>query len=129
MPRLVRFFVSQETDAALIDQDGFFDAAAAAFFHGGIIREMFVDQIADRQTDQRPVPVADFHGMERNLRDNAVDTLGLHCDPVTDLDQMVGIDLHTGNEGMDRMLKKENQNRGDRTQAGKEIDRAFPEQY
>ena len=77
----------------------YLDAAAADFLHGGIVYERLVDQTVDRQTGQRLVPVADFHGMQGDLRDNAVDILGPHDDPVADLDQVVDIDLHTGNMG------------------------------
>ena len=76
--------------------------------------------------------------MQGNLRDDAVDLLpvedtaerlGFHDDPVADLDQMVGIDLHTGDKGMDRMLKEEQQDRRGRAKPGKQIDRAFFEQH
>ena len=132
------FVHAQEADGALIDQKRFFDTAAAAFFHGGIIDERLVDQIANRQADQCPVPVAHFHRMKRDLRDNAVDLLpvknaaerlGLHDDPVADLDQMVGVDLHAGDKGVDRVLKKKQQYRRDRAQPGKQVDRAFFDQH
>ena len=52
----------------------------------------------------------------------------MNNDPVADLDQMVDINLHAGNKGKDRLLKKKQQNRCDRTQPGKQIDRAFSDQ-
>ena len=67
--------------------------------------------------------------MQGDLRDDAVDILGTHHDPVADLDQVVDIDLHTGDKGKDRLLKKQQQYRRDRAQAGKQIDGAFPDQH
>ena len=55
--------------------------------------------------------------------------VGFHHDPVADLDQMVGIDLHAGDKGMDRVLKKQQQNRRGRAKPGKQIDRAFFDQH
>ena len=81
-----------------------------------------------RHRHNRLVEVLDFHRVKRDIDHIAIRAHAGHGDPVAHTQHVVGGELHAGNQAQDCVLEDQQQNGGDRAQAGQKQKRAFIDQ-
>src|SRR5690606_18477393 len=113
----------QEPDRRGVDVDRALDAAAAALEHAPPVLEAVLQELVRGDDGDRLVPVTDLHVVERDVDDVAVGIELRHLDPVADAHEVVVRELHTGDEGEQRITEDEQDDGHHRAQAAHEVPR------
>ena len=118
-------FRGAEFDGEHVDDQGAFDAPPARFLHAAPVPVGDIDNLVGGNDGDGHVEIADFDGVQADVEDVAVGVVAGDFDPVAFFNEVVGGNLHAGDDGEDGVLEDEQQDGGEGTQAGQQDDGGF----
>ncbi len=112
----------------LIQVKAALDPAAATFLHAAPVLERVGNETLGRNAGDGLVPVLHLDGMQGDVDDISVGIELRHFHPVADANQVIGGDLHTGDQRQQGVLEDQHQHGGHGAQAGEQDQRRAVDQ-